>query len=481
VVAEPLDEVCCGSGVAPVKSNGCRQVTLVSEPLVRTNDTSAATAHDQPLEAEPRRKAVAWLRRRSWPLVAAAAVVITGMAYTLLWGPLVHHSSYWIAPGDLWGTFRSAHYVAWGDIGDVYAPETGLVTLPGISVILAPIAFVSYHFHLSEAFPFPIAHPTSWLMLGPVEMALGASVLFPLDGLARRLGLAARSRVALCFAEAVVLWPVVAIWGHPEDPLAMTFALYGLLAALSGRWRSCGWWWGLALVTQPLVVLALPLIFAMAPVRRWGRLAVQSALPAVALLAIPLAQEWANTSRALFQQPNYPSIDHPTPWLALAPVLQKAHPTVLHKFGRGQRLGHLIFTSSNVHTIAGEVVAAGPGRAITIALSGLIAFWAFRHRPSVSQVVWLVALALSLRCVFESVMDPYYLWPPLAIILLLSARDWRRFLTSTIAAAAMTVWSYRHTGPWLWWLPIVILLAVGLATAFPGDRGGVRRGWRFGG
>jgi hypothetical protein len=394
------------------------------------------------------------------------------MAHSLFWGPVVNHGSFWTVPSDLWGTFRSAHYVAWGDIGDVYNPSTGLVALPGISVILAPIAFITYHFGLSEAFPYFLPHPTAWLVLGPVEMVLGASVLFPLDDLAALLGLARRQRIALCGLEAAVLWPVVAIWGHPEDPLAMTFALYGLLAVLRGRWRACGWWWGLALVMQPLVVLMLPLIFALTPVRRWWRLGFQSALPACVLVAIPLIQEWANTSRALFQQPNYPTIDHPTPWLALAPVLSRTHRVTFPRFGRSRVDGHSIFTSHIVSTIAGEVVTAGPGRAISIALCVLIGIWVFRHRPSVPQIIWLAALALSLRCVFESVMDPYYLWPPLAIILVLSARNWRRFLIAIVSAALMTVWSYRHTGPWAWWLPIVILLAVALASAFPTKRTG---------
>jgi hypothetical protein len=444
-------------------------MTVVSERPGRRHETAGYAPSGQAPSPAPR--APTNTRRRSVPLVAAAVVVVTTMAYTLLWGPLVHHGSYWFVPGDLWGTFRSAHYVAWGDIGDVYQPLTGLVALPGISVALAPIAFVSYHLKLSESFPYPVAHPTAWLILGPVEAALGASVLLPLDRLARRLGLATSQRVALCGAEAVVLFPVVAIWGHPEDPLAITFALYGFLAAFDGRWRSCGWWWGLALVTQPLVVLGLPLVFAMAPVRRWARLAVQSALPAMALVAIPLATEWSNTTRALFKQPNYPTIDHATPWLAFAPVLEKAHRTVFQKFVPGQRLEHTIFTSTLVHTIAGEVVAAGPGRTIAIALSVLVGVWAFRHRPNVAQVVWLVALALSLRCVFEAVMNPYYLWPPLAVILVLSVRQWSRFLACVVSGAALTVWSYRHTGPWLWWLPVVILLGVCLACAFPGLSG----------
>jgi hypothetical protein len=206
-------------------------------------------------------------------------------------------------------------------------------------------------------------------------------------------------------------------------------------------------------------------------VRQWARLAIRSALPAIALLAIPLTQSWANTSRALFKQPNYPSIDHPTPWLALAPVLAKAHPTVLHRFWKTERLGHTVFTASYVHTIAGEVVAAGPGRAIAIALAVLMGVWAYRHQPNLAQVIWLIALALSLRCVFESVMDPYYVWPPLAVALILAVRDRRRFLVFLVSAGAVTVWSYRHTGPWAYWLPIVILLGVCLACTFPGSTG----------
>jgi len=77
-------------------------------------------------------------------------------------------------------------------------------------------------------------------------------------------------------------------------------------------------------------------------------------------------------------------------------------------------------------------------------------------------------LALALRCVFESVMDPYYVWPPLAVALVLAVRDRRRFLVFLVSAAAVTVWSYRHTGPWAYWLPIVILLGVCLASTFPG-------------
>jgi hypothetical protein len=82
-------------------------------------------------------------------------------------------------------------------------------------------------------------------------------------------------------------------------------------------------------------------------------------------------------------------------------------------------------------------------------------------------MVWLCCVALSLRCVFEAVMVPYYLWPPLAIgfVLVVQAR-WRLALAVSAATLA-TYWSYRHLGPWEWWVPIVVLLGLVVAAAHP--------------
>jgi len=428
---------------------------------MQRNDGASLRSLTEPMSIRLRR----WAGHRRWPLIVAGLLVVTGMAYSLWWAPLTHRGPIWITPGDLWRTFRSAHYVAWGDIGDVYNNQTALVTLPGISVVLAPVAFISYHLGLTESLPFVLAHPTAWLLLGPAELLIGALALFPLDRLAETIGIARRARGWLSLAEGAVLWPMLAIWGHPEDALALAFAILGLLAMLRANWRSTGWWFGLAFVMQPLVVLVVPIALASAPVRRWLRLAVRMALPSIALVAIPLTTEWRQTSPALFQQPNYPTIDHATPWLSFAPVLSRAHATVLQHLAERPVNGRTGFTVVTHHTIAGEVVAAGPGRTIAIVLALFIGVWVLRHRPSVPQMVWLAGLALSLRCVFEAVMDPYYLWPPLALLLVVSARDWRRFLITVAAAAAATVSSYHDTGPWSYWLPIVFLLGVSLVSA----------------
>ncbi len=164
----------------------------------------------------------------------------------------------------MWGIFRGAHYIGWGFLGGVYDPSTGVNSFPGIEILLAPLAMLSSHLGLSESFPpFFIAHPRRPLLLGPIELLLAATVLFPVDALAERFGvLPARRQSLLCVVVAVLAWPMAAIWGHAEDCIAITFALYSMLAIFDERWVRSGWLFGFALVFQPLVVMTLPLLIA---------------------------------------------------------------------------------------------------------------------------------------------------------------------------------------------------------------------------
>jgi hypothetical protein len=212
----------------------------------------------------------------------------------------------------------------------------------------------------------------------------------------------------------------------------------------------------------------LPIVFAMAPKRQWPKLALKGALPSALLLALPLAQSWHQTTRAILKQPNFPAIDHPTPWLSLAPVLSKAKTIrvpALHEIqvaGGGTRFG-IGFT----HLFYGETVAAGPGRMIALGVAVLLGLYAYRHRPTRDQLVWLCCVALSLRCVFEAVMDPYYLWTPLAIAFVLVARNTWRLWLAIVVTALLTWWSYRFLGPWQWWGPVVVMLGLLVGLTFP--------------
>ena len=410
-----------------------------------------------------------WGRRHAWTLAGAFAILITGMAFSFWWNPLTHHGSSWYTPTDLWSTFRASQYVGWGFEGEIYKSHTLFDTFPGIAVLLSPIAKLSGLWHLSEGFPIPLNMPTAWFMLGPANLIFGGVLLFPLDSLARRLLVPAKRRVLLVWLEAALVWPVVVLWGHPEYALALAFGVYGLLAAFDKSWGRVGVFFGLALLFQPLTLLMLPVAISYIPARRWIRLASVTALPSALLLIPPLVKEWSATTYTLLRQPNYPVGDHPTPWLSLAPVLRRGYfgaarvaKVVTQPDGK-QKLEEVL-----VKVQHSAIVSAGPGRLIAIVLACGIGVWVAKKKPPLQHAVWWVALALSLRCVFESVMNPYYLMPGIAIILVVASMlSTFRLIVTVLAAGGCTYLSYSHLSPWHYYLLVTGLLIMVLFSAWP--------------
>ena len=382
------------------------------------------------------------VRRRQWPILVSVVVLVTGMAYSLLWGPVVRHQTSWVVPGDIWGAYRSAHFIAWGAMGSVYAAGTRIVTFPGILVLFAPLSMLTGGLGMTESFPFVTLHPTAWLLLGPYEILIGCTAVFACDALAEHLGMSPVRRVVLCVAEGVVLWPVLVLWGHPEDALALALAVYAMALALDGRWTGAGWLFGAAVATQPLVVLMLPVLLAMSGKRHAPALLLRSALPGALLLAAPLAAQFHPTAHVLLSQPNFPGIDHATPWTALAPRLG----------GTGKDIA----------------VAGGPGRVVALLAACVLGWWARRWRDRPDLLVWAAATTLALRCFTESVMDAYYVWPTLALGLIVAARmpRWRQTL-GLFTALAVTVGAENHFGEWLWWSTVMAGLLVMLLSTFP--------------
>jgi len=369
-------------------------------------------------------------------------LLVTGMAYTLWWAPVVRHHDYWVVPVDIWGAYRSAHMIGWGALGNVYGAGTGIITFPGILLLLTPLALITGALGMSESFPVSLAHPSAWLVLGPYEIVISSSALFACDALAERLGVPRGRRAALCVAEGAILFNVSVYWGHPEDALALALALYALVFAFDGRWMGAGWLFGAAVATQPLVLLMLPVMLALAGRSRAAGLLARTILPAVALLAAPLAAEFHATAHALVDQPNYPRIDHVTPWTSLAPRLG----------GSGTKVA----------------VAAGPGRILAMVLAGVIGWRARRWRDRPDAVLWAMASVLALRCVTESVMVAYYAWPALAVGLVLSAHLGRsRLLSCSAVAVGVSACSDARLGAWPWWGIVsgglVLVLFLGIA------------------
>ncbi len=122
-----------------------------------------------------------------------------GLLVMFGWEPIVGHRSGWFTPVDLWGIFRGAHYVGWGYLGGVYTYGTGVLSLPGLPIVLAPVAMLSGHLGLTESYsPFFLSHPSAALILQPVVLLLTSTVLFAADALAERLHVPWTRRRALC-------------------------------------------------------------------------------------------------------------------------------------------------------------------------------------------------------------------------------------------------------------------------------------------
>jgi hypothetical protein len=387
------------------------------------------------------------LARRLLPLLATAVLLVIGMLSTIWFGPALAGKTAWALPDDLWGTLAAADRLLHLHLGGLYTRPTGLITLPGAAVILLPAVAVSDAAGISLA--VQTAHnpqPAVWLLAGPYEIALSAVALFAADAIAEHLGIAWWRRAALAAAGATALWSVSVRWGHPEDAMAVGLFLYAILALARARPRLAGWLAGAAIVIQPLVLLALPVLAMTMPRRRLPGLVVRAAAPAAVALGAAAAANRGATYTAVTSQPNFPAINHVTLWASLSPHL------------------------------ADGVIAAGPARIVAILAACGCAVAAGRRWGSargaewdgetLRDVLWWVAFALALRCVFEPVVVAYYLWPAMAVALVVAALTWSRLLPAAAAAIVLTFVSQgAWHGVWTWWAPMMALLAVTLLFA----------------
>jgi hypothetical protein len=393
-----------------------------------------------------------WPVRRAFPLLATLGLILFGMAGTI-WGPVYYHETAWAVPDDLWATLVAAQRLLHLDLAGLYTAPTNLVSFPGAAVILVPVAA------LMDLAGIPIqagrqgVHPAGWLVAGPLETILSALVLFAADALAQRMGVNLLKRFLLAAASATALWNVSVRWGHPEDAVAIGLLLYAVLGISNERPNRAAWLAGAAVAVQPLALLAFPLvaIAAVGP-RRLPGFVARAAIPSTALLAAAAAANWTATIHAVTNQPNAPTIDHPTPWIYL--------------------------TLLAPHMSDGSV-AAGPARALAVLVAcGCAAFTWRRWRTArlagmwrpgdLAALLWWVAVTLALRTVFEPVMVSYYVWPPLAVALVAASPSWLRLLPTTVTATVLTFLSQASwRNPWVWWTPIVVVLALTLVSARP--------------
>jgi hypothetical protein len=334
------------------------------------------------------------------------------------------------------------------DLSGLYTPPTGLVAFPGAALILVPVVAVIDAAGLGLGTPSAHnLHPGAWLLAGPYEMALSGVALLAADSIAERLGVARSKRALLAVAGAVALGSVSLGWGHPEDAVAVALLLSSIRALSESRTGRSAWLTGAAIAVQPLVLLTLPIVLAVVEPRRLAGYLTRAAAPAALLLGAAAAANWKATVKAVTSQPNWPTIDHPTPWASLAPHMSDG------------------------------AVAAGPARALAILLACGCALvirrrWRVTRRmagwspEALEELLWWVAAALALRCLFEPVMVAYYLWPALAVALVTASSSWSRLIATSLAAVTLTfVSAAGWRGPWSWWAPMIAGLGITLFLA----------------
>ncbi len=120
------------------------------------------------------------------------------MASTIWWGPGLLGKHGWMLPHDLWGTLVAGQRLAHLEVGGLYTPPTGLISLPGAAVILVPVAALISAAGLPLQIPGPYnPHPGAWLLAGPYLIIVSALALFAADAIAEDLGvLPAQARPA---------------------------------------------------------------------------------------------------------------------------------------------------------------------------------------------------------------------------------------------------------------------------------------------
>jgi len=416
------------------------------------------------------------LPRRTWPIVFSVGFFVLGNLYFFRWGPVVQHTpSSWLSPADLWSTYYASVAFIHGNWNATYSTNTGFLAFPGILILLAPVAALDRSLHTSlvevmknhhlvahpKTFMFsgPVTphgtlatfgkeqlapHPQVYLLLAPYEMILSVVALFACDALAERLGVSWTRRALLGAVEAGLLWNVSIRWGHPQDALAVGFAVYAVILGLDQRWKGAGWLFGAALAVQPLVILVLPILLAMAGRERALGLMARGIAPAVVVTIPPLAGDFRHTFTALTQQKAFPLRNHATPWTTFAP-----------KLGGSKKL---------------VAVGGGPVRLVSLALAALLGWWSRRWRTKPEMLVWAVAVAFALRSYTESVLTSYYLWPALAVALVVAARcpSWR-FALAIAAAVFTSIAAQWNLGEFPWWALDVAGITVVLAAAAAPD------------
>ncbi len=394
------------------------------------------------------RRVASWIDIRSVPSMATMVCAVVGGGYWFLWMMLAHD---WQSYSDLSNSAGLALAIGHGHFGAVYAPGSQLDSPPGLEFLLAPVMVVAHALGFGLV-PSAGDHMKSTIIfVAAVATALGCVVLFALDAVARQWGFSEPRRLALCAVAGLGVVSAASFWGHPEDAIALAFVLWAALAVErggSGGLRRAAWLLGLAVACQPLAVLAVAPIVARAKWADWFAVAWRLVLPSALVLLPEILAAPARAIHAVVDQPFFPAAESSTPFSHFA-----------------RALGHGMYSGGTLRLPV----------TLTVVLLG---FLACRRRHDLPFVLFVVALAFTLRVIFESELLGFYFYPVVALCLLLSLRrGWARFDVAAVLSVVVLVLGNRREHEIVLWWPAMMaatlaMLVVAYSSLPAGEAGG---------
>jgi hypothetical protein len=388
------------------------------------------------------RRVSAWIDARAVPLIVTMVCAVAGAAYSFFWLVAARHG--WQSYSDLWNSAGLALGIGHGHFASVYSPSSYLDSPPGLEFLLAPVMVVGHALGLGTT-AAQSSTKVFGVLVAAVATAYGCTVLFALDAVARRWEYSDARRVALAVLSGLGVVSAAVFWGHPEDCIALALVLWAALAVEqkgAGGLRRAGWLLGIAVACQPLALLAVAPIVARARWRDVWSVAWRLVVPSALVLFPELVAAPARALHAVVDQPFYPPAESTTPFSHLARYL-----------GQGMYSG-------------------GTLRLVVTVVAIVVGWVACRRRYDLPFVLYVMAIAFTLRVVFESELLGFYFFPVVALCLLLSLRSgWARFdVCAAVSLLNLALGNRREHYIALWWpamMATVLVLLVLAYTALP--------------
>ena len=236
------------------------------------------------------------------------------------------------------------------------------------------------------------------------------------------------------------VWYCVEMYAHPQDIVAMGFALAAMACALRNRWTWAGILIALAVLTQQYALLvAIPLLVVAPTARNQLRFAAAAVITA-ALITVPLVIVTAGSAAR--------------PIFAGSGVSGGIGGTVMWEFHI--RVGAPLLLASRL-----------PPLILSLGLAWFVKRRLGQAALQPAVLVSLVAVSLSLRLVFEdNVFSYYFMALAVALVLLDVVRG--RIRETLVAWVAMLLLVYTEPFIFVWrqtwgqdarrWIPVVIMV-----------------------